>query len=521
MKKLKSYVNDAWYEAKDDFVTLVNPSTEEPVAQVSSTGIDIEAALNCARTRGGPALRGMTFAQRGALLKAMSKSLREHSDELLDLSRINNGTTKSDGLFDIGGAGGTLAYYAGLSKGLGDRTDLLEGDGVQLARSEGFWGQHLLVPRQGVAVHINAFNFPAWGLAEKAACALLAGMPVITKPATATALVAHRCMEIWVENDLLPPGALQFICGRTGDLLDRLGPQDVLAFTGSADTAHQLRSGGNLLRANTRVNVEADSLNAAVLAPDVGEGPTWNLFLRDVAREMTQKAGQKCTAVRRILVPSDLLERVEQALTGRLEKTVTGDPSHENVTMGPLATADQLRDTEEGVVALQAETQVVFGSGQRSDGTGSPAGQGYFFAPTLLRATDPQTAHTVHQREIFAPVATLLSYDGDAPSAATLVARAQGTLVSSVYTDDSDWMRGFLNHAGSTTGRIYWGSQAAAEDAPGSGVALPQTLHGGPGRAGGGEELGGLVGLKLYMQRVALQGARSNVDGLSGLGESR
>ena len=269
MRTLKSYVCGRWHEAASGFAPLVNPSTEEILAQASSDGIDFGAVLDHARETGGPELRSLTFAQRGALLKDMSKVLRDHRDELLDLSRQNNGTTKPDGSFDVDGASGTLAYYAALSKSLGDRRALVEGEGVQLARTEGFWAQHVLVPRRGVAVHVNAFNFPAWGFAEKAACALLAGMPVITKPATATALTTERCIELIVAAGILPEGALQLIVGGTGDLLDRLGPHDVLAFTGSADTARKLRHRPHLQKANTRVNVEADSLNAAVLAPDV------------------------------------------------------------------------------------------------------------------------------------------------------------------------------------------------------------------------------------------------------------
>ncbi|HEX6861582.1 MAG TPA: 3,4-dehydroadipyl-CoA semialdehyde dehydrogenase, partial [Thermoanaerobaculia bacterium] len=321
MKTLKSYVCGRWHEATSGFATLVNPSTEEEIARASSQGIDFGEVLAHAREKGGPALRAMTFAQRSGLLKEMSRVLRDHRDELLDLSRQNNGSTAPDGSFDLDGATGTLAFYSSVGKRLGDRTFLVEGDGVQLAKTEAFWGQHILVPRQGVAVHINAFNFPAWGFAEKAACALLAGMPVITKPATATALTTERCIELIVEANILPEGALQLIVGNTGDLLDRLGPQDVLAFTGSADTAKMLRSKDNLLASCTRVNVEADSLNAAVLGPDVTAGsPTFDLFIKEVAREITQKAGQKCTAVRRILVPQERMDEVQGALISRLEK---------------------------------------------------------------------------------------------------------------------------------------------------------------------------------------------------------
>jgi 3,4-dehydroadipyl-CoA semialdehyde dehydrogenase len=517
MKTLKSYVGGRWHEARSGFTSLVDPASEEEIGRASSAGIDFAAVLDYARERGGPAMRALTFAQRAQLLKDMSKVLRDHRDELLDLSARNTGTTRPDGSFDVDGASGTLAYYAALGKGLGDRGFLAEGDGVQLAKTEGFYGRHVLVPRHGVAVHVNAFNFPAWGFAEKAACALLAGMPVVTKPATATAMVTERCIELLVEAAILPDGALQLIAGATGDLLDRLGPQDVLAFTGSADTARNLRARGNLLAANTRINVEADSLNAAVLGPDVADGSvTFGLFLKDVVREVTQKTGQKCTAVRRILAPRGRLDAVQAALVAKLAEIVVGHPADAAVRMGPVATAQQLDDSLRGIGELRQAARIVHGSGERTDGVGAPAGKGFFLQPTLLRCDDGWNAGPVHQREVFAPVATLLPYDGTAGDAAGIVALGGGTLVTSAYTDDAGWAGDLVARGGGATGRLYIGSESSAADAPGSGAALPQTLHGGPGRAGGGEELGGLVGVRLYLQRMALQGSRALVDGLVG-----
>lgn len=515
MKTLRSYVCGRWHEAGSGFATLVDPSTEEEIARASSAGIDFGAVLDYARERGGPALRGMTFSQRGQILKEMSRLLRDNRDELLDFSARNTGTTRPDGSFDVDGGSGALAFYAGQARRLGDARFLVEGDGVQLGKSEAFWAQHVLVPRHGVAVHINAFNFPVWGFAEKAACALLGGMPVVTKPATATAMVTERAVEILVEAGILPDGALQLVVGSTGDLLDRLGPQDILAFTGSADTARSLRTRDNLLAACTRVNVEADSLNAAVLGPDVKDGATLDFFLRDVVREITQKAGQKCTAVRRILVPTERADEVQEALVSRLAAIVTGNPAEGSVTMGPLATAQQLEDAVRGVAELRRSARLVHGTGERADGAGSPAGKGYFFPPTLLRADDARNAGVVHEREVFGPVATVLPYDGAATSAAEIVALGGGMLVTSVYSDDAGWLGDFLARASSSQGRIYLGSQAAAVEGFGSGAAIPQALHGGPGRAGGGEELGGLNGVKLYMQRVALQGSRALVDELA------
>ncbi|MEM1176996.1 MAG: 3,4-dehydroadipyl-CoA semialdehyde dehydrogenase [Acidobacteriota bacterium] len=515
---LGSYVQGAWHRAEDGFVAIHNPSTEEEIGRVSSRGVDFAEVLGHARGVGGPALRALTFTERGAILKALSRALRDHRDELLALSASSTGTTDGDGSFDIDGASGVFAYYAVQARKLGERTRIVDGAGAQLGKTEGFWAQHAWVSKQGAAVCINAFNFPAWGLAEKAACAWLAGVPVIAKPATSTALLTERMVEILLEQNVLPDGALQLICGSTGDLLDHLDAQDVLAFTGSADTALTLRSRPNLLECSTVVNVEADSLNAAVLAPGVDPASaTFKLFIRDVAREMTQKSGQKCTAVRRILVPEDAADGVQEALSAKLARTVTGDPTADGVRMGPLANASQLQDAVAGVQELLAEAELVHGTGERADGVGAPEGAGFFFPPTLLRAKDPATAEVLHRREVFAPVATLMPYAGDAAEAAGLVARGGGMLVTSVYGDDGAWLDTFLAGAGAHCGRIYVGSEGSADVSFGSGAALPQTLHGGPGRAGGGEELGGLVGVTRYMQRVALQGDRSVVEGLAGV----
>ena len=520
MKTLASYLSGRWYAADRDFQILLNPSTEEPLARASSAGADFAGALEHARRVGGPALRALSFGQRGEMIKALARKLREHRDELLELSKTNNGATASDGSFDVDGGGGALAVYGNLGGALGDRRFLLDGGGDALGKSEAFWSQHVLVPKQGVAVHVNAFNFPAWGLCEKLGCALLAGMPVIAKPATATALVAHRLAEIALESGLLPEGALQLVVGSTGNLLDRLGAQDVLAFTGSAATALQLRGKRNLLGASVKVNVEADSLNAAVLAPDAdAPSPLFELFVKDVCREITQKAGQKCTAARRLLVPSAIEEEAAAAISARLAKTVTGNPAFESVRMGPLATADQLRDTLDGIAELLATTDLVHGTGRRIDGIGAPEGLGYFVGPTLLRSAAPLERSPVHYREVFGPVATLLPYDGSAAQAAAIVALAEGTLVTSAYSNDAGWLRDFLAAGGSSTGRLYVGSDGS--EGMGSGACFPQSLHGGPGRAGGGEELGGLRGLAPYLQRVALQGHREIVDRVAGAPEER
>jgi oxepin-CoA hydrolase/3-oxo-5,6-dehydrosuberyl-CoA semialdehyde dehydrogenase len=518
MKTLRSHVCGRWHEATEGLVPLVDPCTEQPIAQAGSAGVDFGEALEFARRTGGAALRAMTFAERASLLKAMSKALHAARDELIALSLQNTGATRKDAKFDLDGATFTLAHYASLGKGIGERRVLHDGEGVQLGSSARFHGQHAWVPLRGCAVHVNAFNFPAWGFAEKAACALLAGMPVISKPATSSALVTARCVEIVVDAGILPEGALSFLCGSTGDLLDRLGPQDVLAFTGSAATALGLRGKTNLLESSTRVNIEADSLNAAVLGPDVDpESETWALFLRDVVREITQKTGQKCTAVRRILVPADRLDRVRDELVERLGDTVVGNPADASVTMGPLATRQQLDDAVAGVAELGAEAERVLGGGGRVDGHGAEPGVGFFFEPTLMLSRDPANATRVHTREVFGPVSTLLPYDGSVEQAADLVSRSEGSLVTSVYANDAEWLAGFLEAAGSSCGRLYVGSEKVAGQMPGSGVAMPMLQHGGPGRAGGGAELGGLRGLELYQQRVAVMGDRAVVERLAGL----
>ncbi|MHC4138184.1 MAG: aldehyde dehydrogenase family protein [Planctomycetota bacterium] len=495
MKTLKSYVQDGWHEAGRGWVPLVDPCSEETIARASSEGIDFAETLEHSRGRGQSALRGMTLAERGALLATMSKTLQAHRDELIALSLENTGTTRKDAKFDIDGGIFTLAFYAQQAEALGDRPFLLDGEGLQLGRSARFWGQHVLVPLAGVAVHVNAFNFPVWGFAEKAACALLAGMPVITKPATSTALVAQRAVEAVIAGGDLP----------------------VLAVTGSASTALKLRVKTNLLESSTRVNVEADSLNAAVLGVDVAaDGETWSVFLKDVVREMTQKSGQKCTAVRRILVPRERMDEVQAALHERLTETVVGHPGDASVTMGPLATAQQLDEAVTGVAKLREAAELILGSGERVDGTGNPAGKGFFFGPTLLRAEDARDAAVVHEHEVFGPVATLLPYDGSADDAAEVVALAQGSLVTSLYSDDRAFVGEFLAHGASSSGRMYIGSEKVAGQLPGSGVVLPQLMHGGPGRAGGGVELGGLRGLQLYLQQTALSGDRALIERVTG-----
>jgi 3,4-dehydroadipyl-CoA semialdehyde dehydrogenase len=522
MKTLKSHVCGQWFEPKGELAELYDPCTEEPIAGASTAGIDFQEALDYARNEGGTRLRKMTFAERGAVLEGMYKALIEAREPLIDASLTNTGSTRKDAKFDVDGAAGVLKYYSYLAGKLGDSRVLVDGEGAKLGRSARFWGQHIRVPLEGAAVLINAFNFPLWGYAEKAAASILAGIPVIIKPATSTAFVTECGYEIMVNAGAVPDGVASLISGSAGDLLNRLGSQDVVAFTGSSGTAMKIRSNENLLRSNTRVNVEADSLNAAVLGPDLEPGAeAWKLFLMDVRREVTQKSGQKCTAVRRIFVPKDRADEIQAELIASLNEVVVGNPMDSSVTMGPLATADQLKDTIDGAKALSADAEMVHGTGDRVDGVGAESGKGYFFGPTLFRAEDGRNASGAHEREVFGPVATILPYDGSATEAARLVAMGGGCLVTSVYSDDNAFVGEFIAEGGSHSGRLYLGSEKMAEQAFGSGIAMPQSMHGGPGRAGFGEELGDLRALNLYTQRVALQGGHRMIQSLIGSEEDK
>jgi oxepin-CoA hydrolase/3-oxo-5,6-dehydrosuberyl-CoA semialdehyde dehydrogenase len=517
MSVLASFLGGKWVEGTGAGETLVNPATEEALATAATGGLDRKAALEFARGRGGPALRELSFAQRGALLKAAGDALSAHRDELLSLSVTSGGNTRSDAKFDVDGAIFTLAAYADVGRQLGDGRFLVDGEGVSLGRGPRLHGQHIAVPRVGVALHINAFNFPAWGFAEKAAVAWLAGLSVLTKPATSSALLTHRMAQILVEKAGFPEGALSLLVGNVGDLLEHVGPQDVVAFTGSSETGMKIRGLPAVLRHSVRVNVEADSLNAALLGPDLAPGDeTYELFLKDVLRDMTQKAGQKCTAIRRVLVPQAALERVRDDLADRLKATTVGNPEKDGVRMGPVATAAQRREVSEGIRRLAADGRIVVGSPDRIDGVGAPAGKGFFVAPTLLEVAAGAPAPTVHSLEVFGPAATLVPWSGNAAEAAAIVARGQGGLVSSVYSEDQTFTNDVVLGLAPYHGRVFLGSAKIAEQSPGPGTVLPSLVHGGPGRAGGGEELGGQRGLAFYLQRVALEGSRPVIEKIAG-----
>jgi 3,4-dehydroadipyl-CoA semialdehyde dehydrogenase len=515
---IESFLRGEWRAGAGEGSTLVNPATEEVIGSASTRGLDLGGALAFQREMGGPNLRAMSFAARGEMLLELSRALHADREPLLASAIENGGCTRSDAKFDVDGAIAVLAAYAEVGKALGDRRILPDGDGIQLGRSPRFWGQHVHVSKSGVAVLINAFNFPAWGFAEKAACAWLAGMPVMIKPATSTSLTAYLATRTLVESGKLPEGAIGFVGGSAGDLLDHIEGQDLVAFTGSADTGAGIRRHPRVVEWSVPINIEADSLNAAVLGPDAERGSeTWQLFIKEVSREITQKTGQKCTAVRRIMVPESMVDAVAEDMAERFREISIGNPADESVRMGPLATKQQLDDAKAGTVLLRSEADPIYGDPERPvDAIGVDPGRGYFFPIVLLRAKNPAEAKHVHRREVFGPIATLLPYSGGAKEAAHFVRLGGGGLVASVYSDDKRFVEEAVMGIAAHHGRIYLASAKVAEHVSGSGLVLPQCVHGGPGRAGGGEELGGERGVKRFMHRTAVQGARPVVEALTG-----
>jgi len=510
--KLKSFVNGGWREGDGTTVTLLNPATEEPLAETTTSGIDFSAALEHARSVGGPTLRSMTFAERAEILQGIYDALYSNREELIELSISNGGNTRNDAKFDVDGATATLLAYVDVGKQLGDRHLINDGEPVQIGRTPRYSGRHILSPLQGAAVHVNAFNFPAWGMIEKAAVALLAGMPVVSKPATSTALLAYRMTEIIIASAVLPDGTFSFVAGPVGDLLSHLGPQDVLAFTGSGQTAAVLRRLDSHTQRSLRINIEADSLNAAVMGPDVDTGSeTWQMMLNEVVTDVRQKAGQKCTAIRRVFVPRTKLEPFCEAVKERLEDIIVGNPAAANVRMGPLVSESQLDDVRAGVDALQMQATRVTGDLYPSELVDVENGKGYFLTPHLFRVDDVASAPLVHEREVFGPVVSVLPYE-DIATLVDVCAAGAGSLVSSVYSDDRAFSRELLIGLAPFNGRLTHGSSKVAGISPGPGTVMPMLVHGGPGRAGGGEELGGVRGLSFYMQRTAVQGYSALLD---------
>jgi oxepin-CoA hydrolase/3-oxo-5,6-dehydrosuberyl-CoA semialdehyde dehydrogenase len=501
---LRSYVNGSWASPAAEGTPLLDAVTGERIDTISSAGIDMRAALDYGRTVGGPNLRDLTFHQRAAILKALGLHLREHRPELYALS-ARTGATLADAKFDVDGGIGVLASYA--SKGrreLPDDTVLLDGDAEPLGRGGQFLGQHILTPRRGVAVQVNAFNFPVWGPLEKFAPAFLAGVPSLVKPASATAYLTARLVELIVGSQLLPEGAVQLICGGVGDLFDHLTDQDLLSFTGSASTAARLRTHPTVVARSVRFNAEADSLNCSILGPDATPGTKeFDLYVKQLVTEMTVKAGQKCTAIRRALVPEPLLDAVAEAASERLAKVVIGNPADETVRMGALASLDQREEVRRSVKALLQAGTTVFGDPDHVEVQGADPERGAFISPVLIRAGDASRAEP-HEVEAFGPVSTLIGYK-DTGHAIELAARGLGSLAGSVVTGDAGFARDVVLGVAPWHGRLLVLDADDAAESTGHGSPLPALVHGGPGRAGGGEELGGIRGVIHHMQRTAVQ----------------
>jgi oxepin-CoA hydrolase/3-oxo-5,6-dehydrosuberyl-CoA semialdehyde dehydrogenase len=504
MTVLRSYVSGQWVSPDDEGTPVHDAVTGEEVARLSTAGIDMRAALDHGRTVGGPALRELTFHQRAALLKAVGGMLRDNRDELYAIS-ARTGATLFDSKFDIdGGIGVTLAYASRAKRELPNDTVFVEGAPEQLGRGGRFLGQHILTPLRGVAVQINAFNFPVWGPLEKFAPAFLAGVPSLVKPASQTAYLTARMIELIIESGLLPEGALQFVCGSAGDLLDHLGEHDLVGFTGSASTAQRLRAHPTVVARSVRFNAEADSLNCSILGPDAAPGtPEFDLYVKQLVQEMTVKAGQKCTAIRRAFVPTGVVDDVVEAVRARLAKVTVGNPADESVRMGALAGLEQREEVRRSLKALESVAKVVFGDPEHVDVVGADAERGAFLSPILLRADDA-AAEELHAVEAFGPVSTVIGYR-DAVDVVDLAARGRGSLAGSVVTGDTEFAREVVLGVAPWHGRLLVLDQDDAAESTGHGSPLPMLVHGGPGRAGGGEEMGGIRGVLHHMQRTAVQ----------------
>src|SRR5712692_4809544 len=515
-ENLDSYLSGHWVRGEGIETTLVDPVKGDELATVSAKGIDLKAALDYARRQGQGGLRNLGYAGRAKLIGAVADVLVANRARYEAIAIANSGNTKIDAAIDIDGGIGTLKYYARLGQNLGEARMLLDEKPVRLAKAENYQAIHLMVPRRGAAIHINAFNFPSWGLWEKAAVSLLAGVPVLAKPASSTALLAHAMVKDVIAAKVLPEGALSLLCGFAGNLLAALTSDDIIAFTGSADTAVRVRGHADVVARSVPVNIEADSINAALLAP--GSAPasaSFDAFIREVVREMTVKAGQKCTAIRRIFVPADMADAVADALAGKLKSTKVGDPRAADTRMGPLVTRAQQAAAFDGIRRLASEAAIVCGGADAPVIDGIDRNKSAFVAPTLLKLEDAGGGKAVHEVEVFGPAATIVPYSGEA-DAVRLIARGGGSLVASAFGDDKDFLVRIVSEIGPSHGRLLMVDPAIAGAHTGHGIVMPQCNHGGPGRAGAGAELGGLFGLRFYHQRLAVQGSSDLLADLQG-----
>jgi 3,4-dehydroadipyl-CoA semialdehyde dehydrogenase len=501
---LESYLSGAWRRGDGQGSPLVDPATGEVLAYANASGLDLRAALDHARTVGGPALRALDFAARAERIARIADVLQARRDDWYEIARRNSGNTKADAAIDVDGAIATLKYYAKLGSGLGAARLLTDGDVQRLGRDPLFQGRHVGAPLHGVAVHINAYNFPAWGLWGKAAVALLSGVPVLAKPATATAWLAEEMARAVIDADILPAGALSILCGSPGDLLDWLGDGDIVAFTGSAETGSLIRK--TLCDKGVRLNIEADSLNAALLGPAAaGDSAALDLMAAEVVKEMTQKAGQKCTAIRRVIAPVEVIDELGKNILARLAAVQAGDPAHPETTIGPVVSAAQAS-------TIKAQLRTLTETAADRLSPAEQAAEGALIQPTLLRMRPG--GELVHDLEVFGPVATLIPYRSE-DEAFALVRRGGGSLVVSVFSDDPAFLMKAASELASTHGRILLVDSSIGQSHSGHGLALPSCQHGGPGRAGDGAELGGLRALWLYHQRTALQASSAVLERLA------
>ena len=516
MNKIQNYITGSWVSGDGDGQLLYNAVTGEPVAAATTAGLDFASITRHAREKGNPALRKMTFHERGNMLKALALHLREHLDYFYDIS-YQTGATKADSWIDIEGGIGNLFANASLRRKFPDQPFCIDGETHNLSRNSSFMGTHILVPKEGVAIHINAYNFPVWGMLEKIAVNLLAGMPAIVKPATVTSYLTEAVVRKIISSGILPEGTLQLICGSAGNLLDHVTSQDVVTFTGSATTGLLLKSHPAILRESVPFNMEADSLNCIVLGEDVEPGmPEWDLFVKEVRKEMTVKAGQKCTAVRRIFVPENKMEEISRAISAALSLTTIGNPKHDKVRMGPLAGQSQRDDVRKQVQKLLASSQIIYGSLDSVEVIDADAQAGSFISPLLLLNTTPFDSPAVHNTEAFGPVSTLMPYHST-DEVIALSKMGKGSLCTSVVTASQGIARQYVLGAATHHGRILVLNNECAKESTGHGSPLPLLVHGGPGRAGGGEEMGGIRGVKHYLQRTAVQGSPTMLTAITGV----
>ena len=516
MNKLENYITGNWITGDGEGQQLFNAVTGEPVATATTKGLDFKQILEYGRTVGNPALRKMTFHERGNMLKALAMHLRNHLDKFYAIS-YKTGATKADSWVDIEGGIGNLFANASLRRKLSNETFVVDGDSHNLSTNNTFMGTHILVPKEGIAVHINAFNFPVWSMLEKIAVNLLAGMPAVVKPATVTSYLTEAVVKEIIASKILPEGTLQLICGSAGDILDHVTSQDVVTFTGSASTGLMLKSNPNILRENVPFNMEADSLNCIVLGEDVTPAtPEWSIFIKEVRKEMTLKAGQRCTGIRRIFVPENKMEDIWKEIGKSLSQTVIGDPLNTTVRMGSLAGQVQRNEVKEQVQKLLASSQIVYGSLDSVEVIDADANKGAFMSPVLLMNENPFNAKEAHEVEAFGPVSTIMPYK-KTDDAIALSKLGKGSLVSTIVTADHKMAQQYVVGAASHHGRILVLNNECAKESTGHGSPLPLLVHGGPGRAGGGEEMGGLRGVKHYLQRTAIQGSPTTITAITNI----